>query len=590
MARSVRLRPWQKRALEIFRAHERPDFLAVATPGAGKTTFALTAAALELAEDPARRLVVVTPTRHLKTQWAAAADGLGLVLEPAWNPANGRLPADAHGVVVTYQQVATQTRHLRALADGGIVVLDEVHHAGDDRSWGDGIREAFDTSARRLSLSGTPFRSDDTPIPFVTYHLDEARPDIEYGYGHALADGHVVRPVWFPRVDGHMEWVAPDGEHYSHTFEDALDRTRSNQRLRAALSLHGDWLATVVDRAHEQLTAIRARHPDAGGLVIASDHQHARGIVALLRRRHGVHASLVLSDDPAASSRIAHFARSDAPWLVAVRMVSEGVDIPRLRVGVYATTTTTELFFRQAVGRLVRWQQGVAGRQGAVLYIPDDPRLRTWAARIATERRHVLNRRSTGGVDDDELRDPLAAEEAALEPDDGQLSLFSVVSATAIERPDLARPEWLDDDSGEPGTGDETGAANAGADTDHDASAATSSDEPAPDPLLVTLPTPAGRAGGAERGGRTVDRAERERLRRVNGERAADLAQLTGLSHAQVHGELNRLAGVTRVSEATATQLERRLAEADRWLARIVGGRGSSSQRRRSAPRRSAYR
>src|SRR5207253_107685 len=82
---------------------------------------------------------------------------------------------------------------------------------------------------------------------------------------------------------------------------------------------------------------------------------------------------VVTSDDPAASERIASFAAGTSDWLVAVRMVSEGVDIPRLRVGVYATTTTTELFFRQAVGRFVRWEPGVRN-QRAWLYVPDDPR------------------------------------------------------------------------------------------------------------------------------------------------------------------------------------------------------------------------
>jgi hypothetical protein len=33
MPRSVRLRPWQKAALERFHAHDGADFLAVATPG-----------------------------------------------------------------------------------------------------------------------------------------------------------------------------------------------------------------------------------------------------------------------------------------------------------------------------------------------------------------------------------------------------------------------------------------------------------------------------------------------------------------------------------------------------------------------------
>ncbi|MGF2075702.1 hypothetical protein, partial [Enterococcus casseliflavus] len=86
----------------------------------------------------------------------------------------------------------------------------EVHHAGEEQAWGESLRLAFEGAARRLSLSGTPFRSDTRAIPFVRYEADEAVPDFEYGYGDALRDGRVVRPVYFPRMGGQMEWSAPD--------------------------------------------------------------------------------------------------------------------------------------------------------------------------------------------------------------------------------------------------------------------------------------------------------------------------------------------------------------------------------------------
>ena len=183
----------------------------------------------------------------------------------------------------------------------------------------------------------------------------------------------------------------PTAREVAASFDDALDDARSAQRLRTALSLDGQWLPTVLRSAHERLTAIRAVDADAGGLVIATDQEHARGIAEMMRWRLRVEPVVVTSDDPTASARIARFAAGTDPWLVAVRMVSEGVDIPRLAVGVFATTTTTELFFRQAVGRFVRWRRG-ARRQQAFLYIPDDPRLRARAFQIADERRHSLRR------------------------------------------------------------------------------------------------------------------------------------------------------------------------------------------------------
>ena len=390
MTRTVQLRRWQKAALDGFIASPERDFLAVATPGAGKTTFALTAARHQLGIRPAR-LVVVAPTAHLKEQWARAAARFSLHLDPSWSAAEGALPADMHGVVTSYHQVASNPALFARLARDAFVVLDELHHAGEDRAWGEAIRHAFSSARRRLALSGTPFRSDTCAIPFVRYVGDQAVPDFEYGYGDALDDRRVVRPVFFPTTNGQMEWTAPDGTVHSATFDDRLDGAQVGQRLRTALSLEGEWLPAVLRAANERLVEVRKEQPDAAGLVIATDREHARGIAALLRIRFGTSARLVTSDDPDASAEIARFATSSDPWLVAVRMVSEGVDIPRLRVGVYATTTATELFFRQAVGRLVRWTRGLP-RQRAWLFIPDDPRLRSYAAGIAQQRRHSLRR------------------------------------------------------------------------------------------------------------------------------------------------------------------------------------------------------
>jgi superfamily II DNA or RNA helicase len=530
MASSIRLRPWQRAALDRLASSSSADFLAVATPGAGKTTFALSAARRLLAEHPAR-LVVVVPTAHLRMQWAGAAAALDLHLETSWSPKDGGLAPDMHGLVTTYQQVASAARALQPIASGAVVILDEIHHAGDERAWGDGLVVAFANAHRRLLLSGTPFRSDAAPIPFVNYIDDEARPDFEYGYGPALAEHRVVRPVYFPRTNGFMEWSAPDGSVMSASFDDALDAQGANQRLRAALSAEGEWLPEVLRVANQRLVALRQHHHDAGGLVIATDQDHARAIAQILERRLGSSAVIAVSDDPTASARIRDFSRSSAPWLVAVRMVSEGVDIPRLRVGVFATTTTTELFFRQAVGRLVRWQSGL-GRQGAYLFIPDDVRLRKIAATIIEDRRHYLRRREAM-----EASERLEAELRGEVARDEQLSMFAVISAVATDA------VFPDDPGGEEPGGTE--------------------EDPA---LTLELPAPPPLVGAAPSGGEL--RAElKERLRNDNAAAARALAQITGISHAKVNAELNRRSGVRSVAEATVGQLESRLAHANRWLA-----------------------
>ena len=546
MATSIRLRPWQRAAFEKFTASDQADFLAVATPGAGKTTFALACARAVLAELRCR-VVVVAPTAHLKVQWAAAAERFGLQLDTDWSASNGRLPNDVHGIVTTYQQVATSAEALRTIAHDGFVIFDEIHHAGDDKAWGTSVVTAFAGAKRRLSISGTPFRSDTAAIPFVNYHLDEATSDYEYGYGDALTDGGVVRPVYFPRIDGHMEWTAPTGDIYSASFQDDLARDRSAERLRTALSAEGDWLSTVLQEAHDRLLRIRVSQPIAAGLVIATDQEHARSIAQIMRNRLNVMAEVVTSDDPTASNRIARFANSTAPWIIAVRMVSEGVDIPRLRVGVYATTTSTELFFRQAVGRFVRWMPGVRN-QKAYVYIPDDPRLRTHAFQIADQRRHSLRRKDE---DEDGFRkeaDPAALDDMPGEAE--QMSLFAVLSAVATETTVHAvGAEWDDD----PDPPEPTGLEGL-------------------DDLMIDLdpvPFPGSQVGLPDGRNR---REERERLRDANADLARALVARTGLTHAKVNAEMNRLAGVKKVTEATLEQLERRLRYGESWLRRSKPG------------------
>lgn len=550
MNERVQLRPWQREAFDKFAAAETPDFLAVATPGAGKTTFALACARWALGQQR-RRLIVVAPTTHLKTQWALSAHRMGLHLDHNWSPADV-VAKDVHGIVTTYQQVATAdtAKKLRGLADDSFVVLDEVHHAGDERAWGDGVRTAFARANRRLCLSGTPFRSDTASIPFVRYEETgvggEAQPDYTYGYADALRDGGVVRPVYFPRFDGLMEWSAPDGTILSAGFHDDLDRTGASHRLRAALSLQGDWLPAVIEQAHQRLMAIRATHPDAGGLAIAADQEHARDIARLIRFRFKVEAEIVVSDDPDASRKIAAFAAGTRPWLVAVRMVSEGVDIPRLRVGVYASTVVTELFFRQAVGRFVRWTTGLPS-QKAYVFLPDDPRLRQHAFQIAEARRHVL--KPPTERDEEFTPEQLEAEakrELDLLPE--QLSLFSVVSSTATGMSVHAFTEsglTLFDD--EP-------------DVPEPESAAL-------DEMALELPEIPTDAGWMMPGRKSVAEVKEE-LRQRNMDLAKRLVDITGWTHVRVQAELNRLANITSVGSATNSELERRLRHGEAWLRR----------------------
>jgi superfamily II DNA or RNA helicase len=563
------LRSWQRRALDRYLTRATADFTAVATPGAGKTTFALRVAAQLMADKAVEALTVVAPTEHLKTQWATAAARAGIQLDAAFRNADQHSAADFHGAVVTYAQVgaAPQVHRRRTLARRTLVVLDEIHHAGDSRRWGDAVAAAFGPAERRLLLTGTPFRSDDNPIPFVTYErggdgILRSRADSSYGYGQALADG-VVRPVIFLAYSGETRWRTSAGEELAARLGEPMTSDLVAHAWRTALDPAGDWMPQVLRAADARLRVLReGGMADAGGLVIASDQAAARAYGRLLAGLTGESPTVVISDDADASARIAAYAASDRRWLVAVRMVSEGVDIPRLAVGVYATNASTPLFFAQAVGRFVR-----ARRPGETssIFLPSVPTLLELAAELEAERDHVLGGPPAGW--DDEALARARQEESAGDTE----ASFQALSATAeLDQviydgatfggaPVAAgTPEELDF-LGLPGLltpdqvatllrrrqAEQQAASHRRAGAGHDGDT---------------------RGGGAARGGtdgRGQGRSageQRVALRRQLNALVAAHHHRTGVPHGKIHAELRRLCGGPPSAQATIAQLEARIA------------------------------
>lgn len=399
------LRRWQRDALATYDQAGAPaDFLVTATPGAGKTTFALALARKLFDQRAIARLVVVAPTDHLRTQWAQAAHRAGIALDPTLSNAVGPVGPDFQGYVTTYAQVAGKPllHRGRVEARRSLVVLDEIHHAGDGLSWGLAVEEAFEPAARRLSLSGTPFRTRvDERIPFVRYEEDddEIRSVADHGYGYrdALADG-VVRPVVFAAYTGVSRWRNSAGEVIAASLSEPLTRDAEAAAWRTALDPGGQWVPHVIAAMDDRLTHLRASGmPDAAGLVLASDQDDARAYADIVKRVTGTKPALILSDDPKASKKIATFAASDARIAVCVRMISEGVDIPRAACLAWLTSYRTPLFFAQAVGRVVRSRK--AG-ESATVFLPAVRPLLALAAELETERGHVIKAPEAGdGLD-----------------------------------------------------------------------------------------------------------------------------------------------------------------------------------------------
>ena len=591
------LRGWQKDAYHEYFKRPRRDFLLVATPGAGKTLYALTIAAELLARREVATLTIVTPTEHLKHQWAEAAGRFGLAIDSAYKNAQGRTGADFAGVAVTYAQVAAHPALHRQRTENRrmLVIFDEIHHAGDALSWGDAVKEAFDPARRRLGLTGTPFRTDANPIPFVTY-VDEpgggkrSSSDYVYGYGPALEDS-VVRPVIFLAYSGEMRWRTRAGDEITATLGTPMTKDQIAQAWRTALDPAGEWVSRVIEAADKRLTEVRRGMPDAAGLVIAGDHEDARAYAALLRRHTGKRPVVVLSDDPAASKKISAFAASEDRWMVAVRMVSEGVDIPRLAVGVYATSVSTALFFAQAVGRFVRVR-----RRGetALVFLPSVPVLLSYAAELEAERDHILRYRIGEAPEEEELeqaqrqRDtPGTFDEPAFQALTASAHFDRVLydggefgTATAVGSPEeedfLGLPGLLEPDQvrtllrqrqdAQLTTRSRTASSTAASSRAAESTAAKS----AVGPIAPVAPGASTVSAAQATTAPPVSRQALAALRKELNGLVGAWSHRTGQPHGVIHAELRRTCGGPQLPQATADQIQARIDMIRRWA---VSGR-----------------
>lgn len=521
---------------------QQGTFLVAAAPGAGKTRPALEQAVRLLYAREADRIALICPTAPLTRQWAEAAARLGVHLAP--DAAELTPPAGFHGVAVTYARVAQSAeRWASQCTESTIVIADEAHHLGEELAWGKGFNLALGRAKRWLLLSGTPFRSDASAIPGVSYDSDGmAQPDYAYGYADAVRDG-VCRPVTFIPFDGTMSWQSGD-ETVEATFSDAVSSDQRARRYRTAIStdLEGA-LPKILRDAHRRLLGLReTSHPEAGGLVVAADGDHARAVGAALHQITGTPPVIVMHTDPQAHRKLEAFTRASDPWIVAVNMVSEGVDIPRLRVGVYATAAKTAMIFRQIVGRFVRT---IPDRpiESAWLYMPAEPTLRAHAAEIDSELIPLLRRKED--ADPDALEAQFDEPAAKAEDEIGLAPEFKALNA------DMAPEAQLDLFGGATPIRRETSPmAMAGG------------------PVAGASAAGAPGAPGAVPGATTEVPLwqQRQRLRETRHRLVSELGRARRATQREINAWVNKEIGIAKVQDATVDQLQQSIDLLERSL------------------------
>lgn len=402
------LRLWQKNAsdqtLAAFHSPAYADraFLAVATMGAGKTRYAADVARRAFASGMCRRVIVVVPTLNVITGWQEAMSMIGIELDDKWK-GDRDLTSDFHGVIATYQSaIVDKGKSFAALADGTptLLIADEVHHNGRDGAWGNSLERIGRACARRLFLTGTPIRSDNQPIPMVEYveKTDRGRtfyevvPDYTYEYRDALAD-EVVRKVRFHLVDSGVDFKVQRGEAekdmLSYSLLDRMLPPDESARLIAALKPDENLMRQMISVGDERISELRGGGIiDAAGIVTCLDIGHAKDVAETVRLISGETPVLVHADDADARTKIDAFRASRKRWIVSIKMVSEGVDIPRLTVGVLATNVVATLFFKQFVGRCIRRRPGE--NVEAYIIAPKIPAFRESAKEFEDAVRHLV--------------------------------------------------------------------------------------------------------------------------------------------------------------------------------------------------------
>jgi superfamily II DNA or RNA helicase len=394
------LRTWQSAAIDVVEKSWKEDqaskVLIAACPGSGKTLMACVASINKLKDGDVSLVLVVSPTVNIKAQWKKEFEKIGVAsFDSASNEAmrfrrdrNDRMVGGYEAICITYAQLAADSGLFEELArrEKILLIADEVHHADDAEVYGVALEAVAEKASFKLALSGTPFNSSGGALamcPSEEQINDEgrcvrkAKPAYSYAYSDALRD-LACRPVEFIKVYG-VGVSTYKSLANNQTFKKIVDLAKQNKSdsIGALLDPDGEFLPSMLQDGLKALGDIKKNDSRAAMLVVAKDKDHGGRIAKMInihcRQNPDWRTYSVLeiyNDTDNAHARIAALENDRTDIIITVRMISEGVDVKRLRVGVYATDYRTRMFFVQFVGRFVRWETRLDGTQHGRVIIP----------------------------------------------------------------------------------------------------------------------------------------------------------------------------------------------------------------------------
>lgn len=408
----MKLRNWQSECIHsaISKYKSNKHFLALATPGAGKTVMASALAKLLYDQDDIDLVLCFSPSSIVAHDFS---ESLSEQFDAHFDGTIGAL-----GNSFTYQALSTLDNKIWRLFDNYrvFVIFDEIHHCAgsnikDANTWGKPIITTIkEKAAYTIALTGTPWRSDALPIALAEYCNESRQIQCDYVYGikQAIAD-NVCRVPQVVALDNDKITVI-EGDEASH-FTSFMDLLSQSIIPYSEIVTNTSVIEQLLIQSSHKLNELRCSNKEAGGLIVASSISHAWQIQIILKQVIRENAVVVTSDDGNSNDLIRAFRYNQEKWIISVGMISEGTNIPRLQVCCYLSNVKTEMNYRQVMGRILRFTD--APNQQAILLMPAEPKLVEYAYRVAQDIPNELAK-----VKFTEMDEEIITEAPALDEDD----------------------------------------------------------------------------------------------------------------------------------------------------------------------------